>query len=226
MGSGKNLKLDLKLYGRENFTKEVLYIFDNRDHMILMEKKIVNREFIERKDTYNIILGGGWRPNNGSILVENEIGKRFRVSKDDPDFISGKLKSTLSDFIMAVDSDGNNYRVKKDDPRIISGEIFSKIKGKTLIIDKNGIKKWVSVNNPKFLNGEYKHITKDRVISEETREKFKKIPKGGGKNPMYNRTFVTNIEDGKTIAVSKDDLSTYLQNGFYLGRPKEKQITN
>lgn len=62
MGSGKNLKRAIKKYGIENFTKEILFIFDTEEEMNSKEKELVTEEFCLREDTYNICEGGkgGW----------------------------------------------------------------------------------------------------------------------------------------------------------------------
>ena len=60
MGSGSNIKLDIKKYGLANFKKDILFVFENKEDMINKEIEIVNEEFIEREDTYNIIKGGGF----------------------------------------------------------------------------------------------------------------------------------------------------------------------
>jgi dissimilatory sulfite reductase (desulfoviridin) alpha/beta subunit len=61
LGSNRILKDAIKKYGKENFTKEVLFVFDNEESMWAKEKELVNEDFVSRKDTYNIGQGGeGW----------------------------------------------------------------------------------------------------------------------------------------------------------------------
>ncbi len=57
-GSGTRLKYALKKYGKKNFHREIIKLCENREHMLMVEASIVNKNFIAREDTYNIRLGG------------------------------------------------------------------------------------------------------------------------------------------------------------------------
>jgi hypothetical protein len=58
MGSGLNIKRAIKKYDLENFKKKYLAIFDNPEEMFKMESELVNEDFINDKETYNILKGG------------------------------------------------------------------------------------------------------------------------------------------------------------------------
>ena len=58
IGSGLYLKNAILKYGKENFHREILHIFDNEQDMENKEKELVNREIISNKNYYNISLGG------------------------------------------------------------------------------------------------------------------------------------------------------------------------
>lgn len=49
-------------YGVNNFKRETLFVFDTLEEAINKEIELVDEEFIKRKDTYNVALGGGVPP--------------------------------------------------------------------------------------------------------------------------------------------------------------------
>ena len=58
VGSGLHLKRSIQKHGIENFTKVIIHDFDNDSEMTRKEIELVTEEFCNRKDTYNICLGG------------------------------------------------------------------------------------------------------------------------------------------------------------------------
>lgn len=58
MGSGLKIGQAIKKYGIQNFTKEILYCFDKEDDAFLKEAEIVNLEFVNKNNTYNLVPGG------------------------------------------------------------------------------------------------------------------------------------------------------------------------
>lgn len=59
IGSGINIKESISKYGKENFIREILYVYDNRQEALNKESEIVDENFIKRQDTYNAAIGGG-----------------------------------------------------------------------------------------------------------------------------------------------------------------------
>ena len=57
LGSGKSLLRAVKKYGKENFKVERIFL-DSEEEMNELEAFVVDEEFVSRKDTYNITLGG------------------------------------------------------------------------------------------------------------------------------------------------------------------------
>ena len=81
MGSGKILKCAIKKHGVENFTKDVLAVFDTPEEMYQMESIVVDAAFVRRDDTYNIKKGGngGWDHINTTFSYRYENDVEFRT---------------------------------------------------------------------------------------------------------------------------------------------------
>jgi hypothetical protein len=101
MGSGKALNEDYDEYGIENFTKEILFIFETEDEALEKEREIVNYEFIYKNDNYNLAIGGGTlelteekrkEKNRKAALKMNEI------NWNDPEFIKRAKKRSSNTF--------------------------------------------------------------------------------------------------------------------------------
>ena len=58
LGSGVYLAKAIKKYGKQNFKRDILYVFDNENAARDAERSIVNEEFVARRDTYNLNIGG------------------------------------------------------------------------------------------------------------------------------------------------------------------------
>lgn len=65
-GSGVLIRKAVEKYGKDNFDKEVLFVYETEEEAKEMERSIVNEEFLARKDVYNLALGG----SGGGLLGE------------------------------------------------------------------------------------------------------------------------------------------------------------
>lgn len=74
-------------YGYENFSKEILSFFDTIEEAKEEEKFLVNKEWVNNKNNYNISLGG-----NGGVLSNFEINKNEILN----DFKNGMFLTHIS----------------------------------------------------------------------------------------------------------------------------------
>ena len=84
MGSGKLLKQAIEKYGKQNFVKEILFIFDNQEDMNDKEKELV----VLTEDSYNLCEGG----NGGFDYINSSGIMKFKGKKH-----SDETKKILSE---------------------------------------------------------------------------------------------------------------------------------
>jgi hypothetical protein len=124
MGSGKHLISAQKFHGIENFSKEILFIFDNEHEMDAKEAELVTEEYCKRDDTYNIApggFGGGYRYLNLSGLNlygknrENAIKAlakgtqtQKQLRENDSEWVENHSKSTSDGLKSYHDGGGKN----------------------------------------------------------------------------------------------------------------------
>ena len=73
MGSGKRIKLAIDKYGIENFSKEILSIFDNEEDMNNAERELV----VLSEMSYNLCEGG----KGGFSYINNSGIPKFKGKK-------------------------------------------------------------------------------------------------------------------------------------------------
>jgi uncharacterized ubiquitin-like protein YukD len=205
LGSGKRLKRAIRYHGKEFFERRVLHIFDNREDMINKEIELVNEEFVNRDDTYNLITGGEYINTVNTIVVKDREGNTLRVSVDDPRYLSGELVHHLKNTLNVIDEEGNILRVSVDDPRYLSGELVSEMLGLIIVKDKNGNTFRVSNKDPRYLSGELIHISSGKLnIKDKDGNTFRV----SNKDPRYLSGELISLWVGKKHCIkTKEKLS-------------------
>ena len=222
-GSGKNIKRAIKKCGKENFKKEILFVFDNFDDMNNKEREIVNEDFIRRVDTYNICLGGGDYlcekiinvKNKATNLYEPITLSEYQKNKNLYEH-QYKNKTTVYDTIKNI-----NVFIDKSafNPEIHRYNIGG------VVVEKNGIIQKIS--KEEFDAGGYSGLNKGTLPVKilETGE-VKLVPKDEYKNnkhlysmPTTGKVSAKNLETGEysSIALEEYNNNKHLWNATTKG---------
>ena len=67
----------VKKYGYSSFRRQTIAVFSSEEEALELEALIVNQEFIEREDTYNVTLGGGIPPLHNKQVYQYSLKGDF-----------------------------------------------------------------------------------------------------------------------------------------------------
>lgn len=107
MGSGVALNSAIEKYGMENFEKSILQFFDSSGEMYAKEKELVNEKFVQREDTYNLMIGG-----HGGFEHLIESGKHYNGG---PQSLEAKHKMVSSLKTYAESEEGRRRYLEHSD---------------------------------------------------------------------------------------------------------------
>lgn len=198
MGSGNLLKRAQVKYGLDKFTKTILADFDEPWSMSNMEATIVDEEFVKRKDTYNITVGGTggfWYVNNNRDKV-GMCGFAWFYK-----YASEEQKTILLEHIKLTYS-----RHTKEQKKEISESI------------SRGLKKHYAEHGHSWTNRRHTEETKDKQ-----RQTFAAIKhQQGEKNSRYGTHWWTNPATGESHSFHDDEVPI----GWIRGRGKKHRGCN
>ena len=194
-GSGAALKENIKMYGIENFVKEILEFFPNRKTLMNEEKRIVNKELLKDPKCLNVILGGGeLKGSVGKKCVIDDNGEYKMVDKND---------DTYQNFMLGricINKDRNMKYIK---PYELNHYIENGWEKGTIYDSPGKGKIWVHNGN------RYLQIL-ENDIQKYIDEGWKKGFKGVGVKIWVNK-------NGVSKQIDKNELQNYLDDNWTRG---------
>jgi len=189
LGSGKYLNYAINKHGVENFSKEILHVFDNPEDMFNKEAEIVNKDFIAEENTYNLKVGGfgGWDYINSNEEARIQKNRRAREITD-----SILLEKYGDDFKSIIGKMSGKNRTPESFKQ--AGQ-----KIKATILERYG--------HGTFKNKKHTQETKDAIGANSS-----KCQQGSG-NSQYGTMWITDGTINKKI--KKNDT---IPEGFKKGR--------
>lgn len=177
MGSGKWLKDAFVKYGMDSFGQELLGVFDNKTDAENLERTLVNKEFVDRDDTYNLSIGGNvcilYGEDNGfygkkhSEEFKQKIGEFHKGNK----YFSN---SAHNDWKIVDNTTGKIYLDHKDffDEHELGNKSFPKLfdaikDGKYSYVDEDRQKQALEIVNSKMPLEE-----RSKLFSRLAKERF------------------------------------------------------
>lgn len=109
IGSGKFLLKAIKIHGRENFSKEILFVFETEEEMNRKEREILTECFISDETNYNAGVGGEGGPQFKGRKHSEET--KQKISK------SNKGKE-ISALCRQKTAESNRTRIISDETRL------------------------------------------------------------------------------------------------------------
>jgi hypothetical protein len=176
-------------------------------------------------------------PKN-TVVVKDNLGNKFRVSKNDPKWISGEYvginrhrKQTDIEIQKRVSSNtgkgaaaiclltGESLgKIPKSDARWNTGEIVHVNKGKKKPDGFSEKQRNLMLNKSmnQTTKDKLKQINTGKIQSEETKEKRRKT------NQIMDRKWMNNEKINKRIKF--DEIKQYLDDGWVYGKIKKRQL--
>lgn len=208
-GSGKAIQNSIKKHGKENFKKEILYVFDNPTEMFEMEKTIVDFDFINDRSTYNLTEGGNGGKNQQ--MINYMIGKDFRRNimtnewrwLEKGTYDKNIWVSLTQDKIVVKWADGRNddvFTCSCEDPKYLSGELVAHNIQTITVKDKSNNFLKVHIEDPRYLSGELVPINKGMITVKWADGRNDDVFNVAKDDPRYISGELVGFHKGKIIS--------------------------
>lgn len=222
MGSGSRLKIAIKKYGIENFSKEIIKFFDNREELAKYEAEIVTESLVHDPNCYNMIVGGDCLITSGTTTVIDDKGNTFRVPVDDP-MMYIKYKPIASDRVYCLDTTDNQYKIVDIDEFRHNRERYVSQLDNMIIVRDITTGKSMQVSREEYHSNKTKYSTPstDKVLVKDTKGNFFQVHKDD--NRLLNGELTLFWKNRKHTQETKNKISDTFQKNKHQQGEKNSQ---
>jgi len=206
LGSGKIILSAIRLYGKANFSREILHLCDSEEEMILKEIEIVNEELVKDENCYNLRMGGtGLNSKNASELM-----LKLWKTEEFKNIMKSKYTEEYNLKLCAIQKEVQNRKEVKDKK---SGTMRKKYSNSREIQNKisQSLKKYFS--NPENIE-RLKSNSSNLWKNSEYKNKMSKAISKGQKRLWENNEYknkMKNIYTERNIPINKEKIRTIHQ---------------
>jgi len=251
LGSGKLLKRAIQAHGPENFEREVIAVFDNKEDAIALERDLVDEEYVARRDTYNVSLGGNvcilYGENNGfygkthseetrKMISENSRGRK--PTKETRQLMSEASKLMWQDkekrhaIVEALKNRKHSEETKqlireKNTGKFVSPEVGRKIsESKKQIFDsmsEEEYQEWYNkVHNPES-RAKRSNSLKGKKKTPEWVDKINRNPEKISKTAEKHRGMKRTADAKRKMSEAKKGKPAKNKGKIYIHNPQTKE---
>lgn len=198
-------------YGVGNFKRSTLKVLDTVQEALALEAIIVNDEFIKRRDTYNVALGGGEIPISNKITYQYDLSgnfiKEWESKLDAASFFNVNPTSIGNSITYKTTSTGHLWSYEKYDKLDINGYTIYNIEKIIYRYSESG-----------NLVNTYYSVTELANILNTTTSNVQRAIKGSYKinNNYYSLDLVPNFKPKEKISIKNKKLYAYSINGEFI----------
>ena len=184
-GSGTEIRKAIKIEGKNNFTKEIIEIFETRLEVRNKEASVVTLDLVKSPQCYNRVVGGGESPlGKVCVVLKDNLEKPILIDRDEYYSNLDKYKTYFSETVIVKFKDDN-----KDDWFSITLDEYYKNKDKYITVTTGKVVVYILNNDGTISN-------KTSLVSKEDYDKYKNIKYLSITSKIFAR---------KVIVVKKDD---------------------